>query len=57
MDLKTRRIELGFTQSEVAKLAGISLRQYQRIEKGKDSMFSVYVRITRVLNLSLNAII
>lgn len=56
MNLKTRRIELGLTQSEVAKRAGISLRQYQRIEKGKDTMFSVYVRITKVLDLSLDAI-
>ncbi|WP_268913962.1 helix-turn-helix domain-containing protein [Lentilactobacillus sp. SPB1-3] len=53
MNLRTRRIELKLTQSEVAKRAGISLRQYQRIESGKDTMFSVYVKIARVLGIRL----
>ncbi|WP_282803279.1 helix-turn-helix transcriptional regulator [Secundilactobacillus kimchicus] len=53
MYMKDRRIELDLTQSEVAKRAGISLRQYQRIESGKDTMFSVYARIAKVLDISL----
>ena len=36
--IKKRRIELGVSQSKMADGLGISRRQYQRIESGKNKM-------------------
>ena len=35
--IKNRRLELGLTQEQVAKYAGISQRNYQRIENSQSS--------------------
>ena len=35
MIMKKRRTEMGFTQTDVAEEAGISLQQYQNFEYGK----------------------
>ncbi len=34
--IKEKRVNLGFTQSEMANILGISLRQYVRIDKEED---------------------
>lgn len=43
--LQERRKELGFTQQQVADMAKIQLRQYQRFEKGEREMHSASMRI------------
>lgn len=43
--LKNRREELGLTQQQVADLAKIQLRQYQRLESGERSIYSASFRI------------
>ncbi len=53
--LKYRREQLGLSQQQVANLAGIDLRQYQRFESGERNMSSSSMRIglsiCRVLQL------
>ena len=34
--IKNRRIELGYTQQQIADIAGIKLRHYQRVESGEN---------------------
>ena len=34
--IKSRREELGFTQQQIADIAGIKLRHYQRVESGEN---------------------
>ena len=43
--LKDRRTELGLTQQQVADLAHIQWRQYQRLESGERSMRAASFRI------------
>ena len=43
--LKDRRTELGYTQQQVADIARIQLRQYQRLESGERSMSGASLRI------------
>ena len=43
--LKLRREQINLTQQEVANMAKISLRQYQRFESGERSMASASLRI------------
>jgi len=43
--LKNRREELGLTQQQVADIAKIQLRQYQRLESGERSMYGASFRI------------
>ena len=43
--LQERRKELGLTQQQVADMAQIQLRQYQRLESGERSMGSASMRI------------
>lgn len=43
--LQQRRKELGYTQQQVADMAKIQLRQYQRFENGERSMASSSLRI------------
>ena len=43
--LQSRRKELGYTQQQVADLAQIQLRQYQRFESGEREMHSASMRI------------
>jgi len=43
--LKDRRIDLGLTQQQVADMARIQLRQYQRLESGERSMSGASMRI------------
>lgn len=53
--LQNRRKELGLTQQQVADLASIQLRQYQRLESGERSIRGASLRIAllvcRVLEL------
>ena len=43
--LKTRRLELGMTQTEVAHESGIELQQYQRYESGIRPFENCSIRI------------
>lgn len=43
--LRSRREQLGFTQQEVAKRAGIQLPQYQRLEAGTRQLSGCSMRI------------
>ena len=43
--LRRRREQLGMTQIQVAKAAGINLRQYQRLESGERSISGTSLRI------------
>ncbi len=43
--LKHRRKHLGLTQQQVAKLAGIQVKQYQRLESGERSIMGASMRI------------
>ena len=49
------RKEKKLTQTQAAQLAGISLRWYQRVEKGDaKASFEVCVRIAKALDIDLN---
>ena len=54
--LKTRRLELGLSQQEVAVEAGMHIRQYQRFEYGERSLMKctldVGLRLCAVLELN-----
>jgi transcriptional regulator with XRE-family HTH domain len=54
--LKSARISLGLSQSEVAKKAGIAAAQLSQIESDNrpDPQFSTIIKIARVLDLSLD---
>ena len=43
--LRRRRLELGFTQAQVAEKAGVLLRQYARIEGQEEAFRSSGARI------------
>ena len=43
--LHSRRLELGLTMAQVAKLAGISLPQYQKFEYKKRSLANCSMRV------------
>lgn len=52
--LRARRESQGKTQQEVADFAGISLKSYQRIEKGvQDPSVSIAKQIAKVLKSSV----
>ena len=42
--LRKARQKMGFSQQQVATLAGVHIRQYQRIEYGERSMGSINMR-------------
>ena len=54
--LKNRRVELGFTQQEIAVELGMHIRQYQRFEYGEQSLakcsMQTGLRICAVLHLN-----
>lgn len=48
--IKEMRLLLGLTQQQVADKVGISIRQYQRIEKNEEATkFSTYKKIVSAL--------
>ena len=49
--LGQRRLDLGLSQAEVARLAGLGKRTVERIEAGTDSQASTLLRLLRVLDL------
>ena len=52
------RKALGLTQAQVAERAGISIRWYQRLEKGDvDVSLSICIRVARVLGIDMNKIV
>lgn len=46
-----RRLDLQFTQADVAEQAGVAKRTVERIEAGSSAQMSSMIRILRVLNL------
>lgn len=46
-----RRIDLKYTQADLAHEAGVSKRTVERIESGASAQMSSIIRICRVLNL------
>jgi len=59
--LKKRRDELGLTQQQVANLASISTRQYQRLETGERQIsgtaFRIGVAIADVLEMDVHELV
>jgi transcriptional regulator with XRE-family HTH domain len=49
--LGRRRVELEFTQAELAKEAGVSKRTVERVEAGDSTQTSTLIRILRILGL------
>jgi transcriptional regulator with XRE-family HTH domain len=49
--LARRRVELQWTQAEVAKQAGLGKRTLERIEAGESTQLSSLLRLLRVLEL------
>ena len=49
--LAHRRVELRFTQADVAREAGVAKRTLERIEAGESSQLSNLLRVLRVLDL------
>ena len=47
-----RRIELGMSQAEMAKQAGIGKRTIERIESGEDTQLTTLIRLLRILELT-----
>lgn len=53
--LRKRRIDLGVTQESVAEQVGITLRWYQRIERGENTVsIDTLLGLSRVLAVSLD---
>lgn len=56
--LKEIRLEKGLTQSDIATLLSISLRQYQRYEKGdSDIPLSTAVSLAKIFDVSLDYLV
>lgn len=52
--IRSRRVALGLSQAELAKIAGISLRQVRRYEAGEQQpLFSVAADLANALGISL----
>lgn len=52
--IKTRRLELGLTQQDLAQAAGITRQSLARIEKGGGGgAFETYLRVFELLNVNL----
>jgi transcriptional regulator with XRE-family HTH domain len=49
--LGRRRVELEFTQAELAEEAGVSKRTVERVEAGESTQTSTLIRILRALQL------
>ena len=47
-----RRIEMGLSQAQIAKQAGVGKRTLERIESGKDTQLSTLIRLLRCLELT-----
>lgn len=57
--IKGKRIEKGYTQKQVCELVGLSSQgHYSQIEAGqRDTEFVTVVKICRILDIDLNALI
>ena len=59
--LKERREQLGLTQQQVADIAGINIRQYQRFESGErrisGTSFRIGVAVADVLELDVHELV
>jgi transcriptional regulator with XRE-family HTH domain len=51
--LRARRLELGLSQAEVAKRAGIEQSQVSKLERGLDVRLSTLVRVLTALDLDM----
>jgi transcriptional regulator with XRE-family HTH domain len=56
--LKKRRIDLNYTQQEIANQIGVKVRQYIRYEQGETEIgkmgFDTALKLSRVLHLSFD---
>lgn len=53
--LRNRRIAVGITQESVAEQVGITLRWYQRIERGENNIsVETLLALSRVLSVSID---
>lgn len=56
INMRMRRIELGFSQQEVADKAGLSRANYSHIERGRsEPNLNQMISIAKVLNVAPNA--
>ena len=56
--LRKRRIALGVTQESVADQVGITLRWYQRIERGENTVsIDTLLALSRVLSVSIDYLV
>lgn len=56
MRLKETRIEQGLSVPQLAELSGVPRRTIQDIEKRGDCMVSTLLKLTAVLNVSLDEV-
>lgn len=57
LPIRNRRLALDLTQAQVAKAAGVSLRQYVAIEQGANSTIATLGRIADALDCELAALL
>ena len=51
------RVRRGFTQRDVARRAGIDVRSYQRIEKGRGATLTTALRLAMAIHINLMEVI
>lgn len=52
--LKQKRLEMGYTQKQLAKALGMATESYQRLELGtRNSSVEVWIKISDILNADL----
>lgn len=56
MSLKDNRIKNGFTQEEMARMLGITLRTYQNIEKRNDTTVKLAKNIAIIFDTPIEEI-
>lgn len=56
MTLKKERLKRNFTQEEMARLLGITLRTYQNIEKRNDTTVKIAKNIAVIFGCSIEEI-
>lgn len=56
MSLKTNRIKNNFTQEEMARMLGVTLRTYQNIEKRNDTTVKIAKNIAIIFDTPIEEI-
>lgn len=56
--LRAKREQFGYSQEDIAEIAGVSRNYYGRIERGEaETKLTVYIKICTVLQLTMNDLI